>query len=736
MVEAILSYVVRAIDETSSVMDKIKASMGLVGSALGDLGGGFTSVGNIMQGFAGAGVVGAVSAGLGEVIKGLEASVKQATDTEKIFTSLGAAVERSGVSWKSVQEGCTTALEAMERTTTYSKDEMAGALERLMTYGLSYNEAMKALGATIDFAAAKHMDLESAATLVGKAVDGNTGIMKRYGVDITEAKDATDKFTPVLTALNDQFGGAAQAAASTYAGTQERLNHAWAEVSEKVGNILLPALTSITEAMIPVADQFGKGVDAVSAWLAEVGKMPEVQGFMAAVSDAFKGFWGYLQDLWAFIQESFGPAIKELLSAFKDLWDALSPIGDALKELLGAFGDTGNIDLLKTALEFVVIQIRAVAFIIKEVSPYIKAFAEAFKEAADFITPILTTMVGDIRIFIDALKTIFQDFYNWLIGRSLWRDLWDAMQTFTSEMVSKLLALIRETFLQALRTAFETVTQAIRTVWDSAWTAMQTTFTTISTAIQAAWISWTDYLRDTMITFWSTVQAVTSDALAAIRAAFSAAMAAIEAILSGAISTMQGMWQGFASFMTSAISAFQSSVSAAASFLNSILGSMQGAASAALGAVQSSVSSAVSFVSSTVSTMQSAASSALSSVGSAFSDTWNAITSGAQDLWNTLVGGSVWTDMLAKMESQTYLALGNITDAFKGMSLTIPAAVPYSAGASSPAGASTTIASTIPVTLTNTIPVTVKMDGQTIAKTVESRIVNSVVSKTSHRGYG
>ena len=86
----------------------------------------------------------------------------------------------------------------MQATTTYSDEQLAGALQRMMTFGLSYDQAMKALGATIDFAAAKQMDLESAATLVGKAVDGNTAIMKRYGVDITVAKDATDKFTPVL----------------------------------------------------------------------------------------------------------------------------------------------------------------------------------------------------------------------------------------------------------------------------------------------------------------------------------------------------------------------------------------------------------------------------------------------------------------------------------------------------------------------------------------------------------
>ena len=43
MVEAILSYVIKAIDESSSVMDRIKSSVGLLGSSLSGLGGGFAT---------------------------------------------------------------------------------------------------------------------------------------------------------------------------------------------------------------------------------------------------------------------------------------------------------------------------------------------------------------------------------------------------------------------------------------------------------------------------------------------------------------------------------------------------------------------------------------------------------------------------------------------------------------------------------------------------------------------
>jgi hypothetical protein len=57
---------------------------------------------------------------------------------------------------------------------------------------------------------------------------------------------------------------------------QERLKNATGKLSEKIGNMLLPTLASLTEAFIPIVDKFGEGVDAIQAWVTEVGKMPEV----------------------------------------------------------------------------------------------------------------------------------------------------------------------------------------------------------------------------------------------------------------------------------------------------------------------------------------------------------------------------------------------------------------------------------------------------------------------------
>lgn len=258
MVEAVLAYTIKAIDEASSVMDKIKGNVGLLGSALSGMGGAVGAAGGVMQGFAAGGVAGAAIGALGAVTNGLQQSVKAAGISEQTFKDLGIAVDKSGISWASVQDGTKTALEAMSRLTKYSDEQLAQALQRALTYGMTYDQAMAALGPTLDFAAGRQLDLESASTVVGKAFMGNTTLLKRYGIDTDEMGGKTATFSDVLAQLSAQFGGTAKQSAETYEGAQVRLANAWDDLSEKVGTLLLPALTSLTNALVPIVDGLWK----------------------------------------------------------------------------------------------------------------------------------------------------------------------------------------------------------------------------------------------------------------------------------------------------------------------------------------------------------------------------------------------------------------------------------------------------------------------------------------------
>jgi phage-related protein len=386
----------------------------------------------------------------------------------------------------------------------------------------------------------------------------------------------------------------------------------------------------------------------------------------------------------------------------------------------------------------VVLQIRAVAAIIKEVAPYIKAFAQAFRDAADFVTPILTQIVAAIRAFTADLRSAFQAFYNWLVGGSLWTDLWNQVVAITSQMIGQLLADLGSKLFSPMQAAFTSALQQVQSTWSTGWQSVQTTFNTITSQVQTDlnrrldtmiadmrestnqyaptaafalqgmqssmnavmalihgdWQGALTLMQNALGSYWQAVQSATGIAFAALQGAFSTGTGIIHGILDAAIAGMEAIWAAFIGFMS------------------------QG-----LGQLQGILGSASASVAATVSTMQSAAGNAVSQIQSTLSNAWNAITTGAQDLWNTLVGHSIWTDMLDEMQSQTASALGNIVGNFENMSFAVPATIPYSL--SSPAAAAPTASATPSVATPQsiTIPITVTLDGQVITRSVKKILI-------------
>jgi phage-related protein len=890
MVRAELVYAIKVIDETSSTMEKIKSGLGLAGSALQNLGGGFAKVGDVMTGFAAGGPAGAAIAAGTDVASALQQAVGTAADSEQAFKDLGIAVDKSGTAWDSVKDGTKTALDSMSHLTQYSNIDLAGALQRLLSFGLGYSDAMAALGPTVDFATAKQMDLTSAATLVGKGMDGNVAILARYGVEVESSKDrvaalkeahdqaaiavkalgsgtdawvtsvsaaigadssfeaglggAKDKagylvdqlaagnidlsqFTGAMTSLgvplddaalkggtaaavlaklNEQFGGTAQESAKTYQGTQERLAHAWEDLSVKVGDLLLPALTKLDDALVPIVDSLGKFVDGFGTWLDQMGKMPEVQGAVEGIQKAFSGFYEIAQKNWNTLVNDLGPALKELFGALGELWKAIQPVFDAFGELWDAMtGGTGNLDLFKTMIDGVVTVIRGWVELIKAATPLIKTFADDLKTAADAVTPVLKQIHDAVAGFLDGLKTLFQDFSNWLVGASLWTDMWNHMLTIASEMIGQLIGDLGSKLFDPMKNAFtgaldglkelwskrwEAIQTAGQTVWDTmktnagiwidaisaridktmdglktdwqtVWKAIQTNAETIWDAMKTNVGTWIDAVKttvttgtDALKTAWDTnwgavkttldtllpqVQTFLNTKLDEMKAyletstgtygpTMTSALSGMQAAMNAGFLLVQGDWKGALDQMSIALTDWGT---AAKGILDGIMGTLKTAVDTGVGAIEGAFNGlvgaaqgAAGSLSTAVSGMQGAATSAASSIQNTLSGAWNAITTGATDLWNMLVGHSIWTDLMETMEAQADRALGNIADAFGRMSLSIPSTITYAPAAISARSAAAPGPSAAPGgSYAFTIPITVTLDGQTISRQVETRIV-------------
>lgn len=118
----------------------------------------------------------------------------------------------------------------------------------------------------LDMATALEMDLGSASTALGKALDdpiGKMSSLSRIGVTFTEEQKKVVKSlvesgqtakaqTIILDELEKRFGGQAQAAAKTGVGAVTQLKNAWGDFTEQIGRIMIPIVNKIAAALTKV----------------------------------------------------------------------------------------------------------------------------------------------------------------------------------------------------------------------------------------------------------------------------------------------------------------------------------------------------------------------------------------------------------------------------------------------------------------------------------------------------
>ena len=190
----------------------------------------------------------------------LQEFARMAQEDEVGVARLQTAVEATGTSYETVGPSI-EALIAKNQELAISDDQTRAALSTLTQTTGDVNKAMDLMSLTTDLARGKHLDLETAATIVGKVAEGNTGILTRYGITID--KNATS--SEALALLQNRFAGQAEAYGNTSAAAVEKVRDKVSEWAEGIGYAIGPAGTFLT--MLPgitsAVTLLGSGVGAV-----------------------------------------------------------------------------------------------------------------------------------------------------------------------------------------------------------------------------------------------------------------------------------------------------------------------------------------------------------------------------------------------------------------------------------------------------------------------------------------
>ena len=194
----------------------------------------------------------------------LKSTVRAAMEQEKADRSLAAALEITG-------RGVDRNLERMKRfaaeqqkVTVYGDEQiqMVQALLVQMT-SLDRDGLDRATKGAMGLATTMGMDLQSAAMLVQKAIEGNVGALSRYGIRIDENLPPQEKTAALLEKLNTLYGRAT-AEVETHEGKLKQAKNAWSNLKEEMGkfwtqsklvNNMLEAITKSLQNMTAEAEK-------------------------------------------------------------------------------------------------------------------------------------------------------------------------------------------------------------------------------------------------------------------------------------------------------------------------------------------------------------------------------------------------------------------------------------------------------------------------------------------------
>ncbi len=191
----------------------------------------------------------------------------------------------------------------MQRATIYGDELILSQMAYAKNLGVTTDKLKAAAKAAIGLAAKYRIDLQSAMMLIGRASQGQTQMLTRYGIVLDESLTAQEKFNAVLRIGADSFY-LAEEAAKTSAGQLAQFKNTVGDLKEELGEGLLPAILEVVKALTFLIKVDRQAAISVSGFLREVGILK-----MAPPLD-FRGPRGVKPTPWGSVIDKVQKAIR------------------------------------------------------------------------------------------------------------------------------------------------------------------------------------------------------------------------------------------------------------------------------------------------------------------------------------------------------------------------------------------------------------------------------------------
>lgn len=260
------------------------------------------------------------------------ASVKAYTESENAIAQTNAVLKSTGNIAGITAKQVTQLATSLQKTTTFSDEEVRSAENLLLTFTKIGKDIFpQATKTVLNMATALGEDTKSASIQLGKALqDPILGItaLRRVGVNFNdEQKKVIQNLVEtgqqakaqqlILKELQIEFGGSAEAAGNTFAGSLKRLKNNINDLQEAIGLVIINALQPFTQAAANFVNSIDwqKVINNTTSAIKDLWQSYIVP-FTQAVIDLATRFYNFLLPsltaLWNVIQSQLIPSLSNL----------------------------------------------------------------------------------------------------------------------------------------------------------------------------------------------------------------------------------------------------------------------------------------------------------------------------------------------------------------------------------------------------------------------------------------
>lgn len=344
-----------AVREIQRVGDAAERDIGRADNKVDRLGSTFLRTGSIMVG---ASVV--VGAGLFHTAQAADNAEVQ---HRKLENTLARIPELADANIKAFDDQA----DAIHRKTVVDDDEVTALQALVGQFNLTQDEVLGLTPLIVDLSRKMGIDLESAGKAVGKTLEGNSGALKRLGIDVDTTRLQTDAYGAVIDALRGKVGGFAESEGKTFQGQLTITKNLLGDLEEGVG--------------VGVIGVFNKALGPVSKLSAAFKDLdPETQksiGTIATIGTLATGSVGGLLML--------SGAVIKMRTAWQNM-NAETPRIAALTRTIGGLGAT--------------------AMVLGTVAAFGPQIADAFGQAPEALSRFANRFAGMSEQMLDQVATL------------------------------------------------------------------------------------------------------------------------------------------------------------------------------------------------------------------------------------------------------------------------------------------------------------------------------------------